>query len=330
MASLLLLPLDNRVFAKSNQQNAQVGKTSKVFNLVIGDNLNVLRELNKNDPVYALERISAEPDSHGEILLNDNSHIVVGPGAEIFLDDFVIGKSGIKSATVNVVKGAFRFVSGSSPKGTFKIKTPLATIGIRGTLFDVYVRPSGKTDVILYSGEVKVCTLSNRCKKLNKTCDIVSVTSPKQIRSKKFLRSGNRFRENRDYNLIRNQVRFQKPWQAPVKNCDVRAAKARINKFIRNREDGPGSDPDPDVSVTAAPSAPEPAAPSAPAPAAPSAPAPAAPAAPTAPAPSTPSAPAPTAPSTPTGPGTSDDPTGPGTDVTTSITDGSTSISVAD
>ena len=297
MAALIILPLDNQVNSKNKQQNAQVGKTSKVSNLVIGDNLNVLRELNKNDPVYALERISAEADSHGEILLNDNSHIVVGPGAEIFLDDFVVGNSGIESATVNVLKGAFRFVSGNSPKGTFKIKTPLATIGIRGTLFDVYVKPNGKTDVILYSGEVNVCTLSNKCKKLNNTCDIVSITSRKQIRSKKFLRSGNRIRENQDYNLVQNQFRFQKRWQAPIRSCDVRAAKARINKFNKNRQDGPGSDPDPDVSVSAAPSAPAPAAPSAPAPAAPSAPA----------------APTPTAP-TP-----SDDPSGPSTDVTTDV-----------
>ena len=246
MAVLIFLPLDSQVFSKNNQQNAQVGKTSNVSNLVIGDNLNVLRELSKNDPVYALERISAEADSHGEILLNDKSHIVVGPGAEIFLDDFVVGNSGIESATVNVLKGAFRFVSGNLPKGTFKIKTPLATIGIRGTLFDVYVRPSGKTDVILYSGEVNVCTLSNNCKKLHKTCDIVSVSSRKNIKQEKFLRSGNKARENNDYNLILDQRRFQKQWQAPIASCDARAASLKTNRLNSIEEnDGPGSDPEP-------------------------------------------------------------------------------------
>ncbi len=210
--------------AQEKVDNPRVGKAFSVVNFVIGDNLSELRQLSADDPVYALERISAEPDSHGEILLDDNSKIIVGPGAEISLDDFVVANNNINAGTINVLKGAFRFISGDAPKGTFKVKTPLSTIGIRGTLFDVYVDDKGRTDVIIYSGRVEVCTLDNKCRELHKTCDIVRVSSKKRIRAKRFLRAGNKNRENTIYNLVDDQSRFREGWRAPIELCDARGA----------------------------------------------------------------------------------------------------------
>ena len=238
-AIVLLLP--DFALSQSTKKNPRVGKTAGIVNLVIGDNLNELRQLSIDDPVYALERISAEPDSHGEILLDDNSRIVVGPGAEISLDDFVVAENGIQSGTLNILKCAFRFVSGNSPKGTFKVITPLSTIGIRGTFFDVYVNDKGQTDVIIYSGSVQVCTLTNRCKDLHRTCDIVRVASKYNIKQKKFLRSGNKIQENERYSLIENQARFSKELQAPIDSCDSRSAAAKATKGNLDIE---GNDPD--------------------------------------------------------------------------------------
>lgn len=233
----------DKALSRDKQANPQVGKTAGVINFVIGDNLDKLRQLKVDDPVYALERISAELESHGEILLDDDSRIVVGPGAEISLDDFVVADNGIQSGTLNILKGAFRFISGNSPKGTFKVVTPLSTIGIRGTLFDVYVNDKGQTDVIIYSGSVNVCTLNNRCKILHKTCDVVRVKSKNNIRFAKFLRSGNMEIENKRYNLVENQDRFSKEWRAPIDKCDVRGSKPAKGLFNNNYNTE--SDPDP-------------------------------------------------------------------------------------
>ncbi len=232
-----------QALAKNAVHNPQVGKTSSVVNLVIGDNLSTLRQLRSDDPVYALEHISAEPDSHGEILLNDNSRIVVGPGAEISLEDFVVNKSGIKSGTLKVLKGAFRFISGSSPQGTFKVTTPLSTIGIRGTSFDVYVNDDGNTDVIIYSGRVNVCTLDNKCRELHETCGIVRVSPNGRINSKRFLRSGNKARENRQYKLVGDQQRFSEGWRAPIEICDSRGATSHRNYLnINNNNESDADD----------------------------------------------------------------------------------------
>ena len=147
---------------QASRSSSQVGKAVQVVNRVTGNIKDDVRTLANNDPVYGLERISADAQSHGEIILNDDSRILVGPGAEISLDEFILADSGIKSATLNVLKGAFRFISGKSKQGTFKIKTPVATIGMRGTLFDVYVGEDGQTDVILFSGRVNEVVLPFR------------------------------------------------------------------------------------------------------------------------------------------------------------------------
>ncbi|MCP5095761.1 MAG: FecR domain-containing protein, partial [Chloroflexi bacterium] len=169
--------------------------------------------------------------------------------ADVSLDDFVISDDGITSATINVLKGAFRFVSGKSPEGTFKIKTPLSTIGIRGTMFDIYVKERGATDVILYSGKVNVCTSANRCRLLSRNCDIVRITSPRNIGFRKFLRSRNRASENRDYNLVADQERFQKSWRAPIRQCSDRASRMDLDERMNEQGEGvDGLDPSRDGS----------------------------------------------------------------------------------
>ena len=212
-----------------------------LVNRVTGNIKDNVRNLANNDPVYGLERISADAQSHGEIILNDDSRILVGPGAEISLDEFILADSGIQSATVNVLKGAFRFISGKSKQGTFKIKTPVSTIGIRGTLFDVYVGENGQTDVILFSGRVRVCSLANLCRDMRRTCDIVRVFPNRAIKYENFLRSGDRKQEDDDYNLINQQERFQKHWQVPLGSCYSRATLERLmNPGGGHEGEGPG------------------------------------------------------------------------------------------
>lgn len=237
IAGTMLLPAGLRA-SMAAPNPLPVGKTSIVVNQVIGNNQERSRQLSVDDPVFALDLISADANSHGELLLNDNSHILVGPGAEISLDDFVVTQGGIQSATLNVLKGAFRFVSGDSAKGTFKIKTPLATIGIRGTLFDIYVGENGQTDVILYSGRVRVCTLTNRCRVMTRSCDIIRIASKRRIGFRRFLRSRNNAAENNEYNLVDDQERFQKNWRAPISACSLRAQQRNIDKRGESDTDG--------------------------------------------------------------------------------------------
>ena len=237
----------------------EVGSAVKIVNSVKGKIKGKSRTLSKNNPVFSNEKISASSSSHGEFILSDKSRIIVGPNSSVTLDSFLVSGRGFEKGLVNVSKGAFRFISGRSKKGSIKIKTPLTTIGIRGTIFDVYVGRGGVTDVVLFSGKVEVCTRRNNCKTMVANCDIIRVKSGNSIKFREFLRSGNRSKENADYSLTHKQGRFPPRWRAPTGRCSARAILEKIAPAGHESEAENQSAPTPAAPAPAPTPAPTPA-----------------------------------------------------------------------
>lgn len=75
-----------------------------------------------------------------QILLLDKSTFTVGANARVAVDRFVYDPaSNSRSTGVSVTRGAFRFMSGRTlghPSGPASVRTPVAVIGIRGTIFE--------------------------------------------------------------------------------------------------------------------------------------------------------------------------------------------------
>ena len=80
-----------------------------------------------------------------QILLLDRSNFTVGSNARVTIDRFVYDPQRSASAVgASVAKGAFRFISGRSihnMPGKTAINTPVASIGVRGTIFEGVVGP---------------------------------------------------------------------------------------------------------------------------------------------------------------------------------------------
>jgi hypothetical protein len=77
--------------------------------------------------------------SHMQLLLLDRSSFTVGQNARLTIDRFVYDPAG-GSFSATVAKGALRFMSGGGHgRGGAQIRTPVATIGIRGTIVDTVV-----------------------------------------------------------------------------------------------------------------------------------------------------------------------------------------------
>lgn len=226
IAAFYLAALAGALHTGTANAAEQVGDAKRVLNLVTGAGAAGSRELRSSDPVYRAERISADSGSRGELQLSDGSKLIVGENSSITLDNFVLGEKGFKSATIRVAKGAFRYISGESPKGAVKFKTPLASIGVRGTTLDVYVDDTGATRVVVLSGEVRTCTTAGQCITTRRACDIVEVSSGTEIKQLDFLRSNGRPRqtESQEYSLTENQQRHSPGWRAPVGGCSARAA----------------------------------------------------------------------------------------------------------
>lgn len=201
-----------------------VGEAKKIINTVTGDSGGEPRAIAIDGPVYAAEAVSAESDARGELLLRDGSKVIVGEGSTIHMDDFVVAGDSFAEGTINVAKGAFRFISGRS-KDKIRIKTPLSTIGIRGTALDIYVSEAGITRVVLLNGQITTCT-DGQCINSNRPCDIVEVTAPGSIQELPFLRSSGRSRgsEAEQFDLTEQQRRHTREWRAPTVACSARAA----------------------------------------------------------------------------------------------------------
>ncbi len=86
------------------------------------------------------EQVTTAPASMLQILLLDRTNFTVGANAKVTIDRFVYDPSRNASAVgASVAKGAFRFISGKSVKGMpgqTKVTTPVASIGVRGTVFE--------------------------------------------------------------------------------------------------------------------------------------------------------------------------------------------------
>lgn len=112
------------------------------------------RPLAAGNPVYQNEIVLTGPAARAELRLSDGASLVLGEKSEVRLDEFIYDKDG--SATLNLVTGALRFISGSKGHpGKLAIKTSVATIGVRGT--DFWVGPiDGVFGVLLLNGNVEV------------------------------------------------------------------------------------------------------------------------------------------------------------------------------
>jgi hypothetical protein len=121
--------------------------------------------------IHENERLSANASGNAQIKLNDGTKIVVGPGADVTVDDFVVRKDAnqVSAITVRATKGAFRFITGSSDHTAYKIVTPYASIGVRGTAFDVTIA-NGGTNIALLQGQITVCGRGGKCQRVDRSC----------------------------------------------------------------------------------------------------------------------------------------------------------------
>ena len=160
--------------AASSQQ--PVGETLVVVNLVTAAFNRDTRSLSAGDDVRQNEIIEVGLDALSEIELEDNTKLALGPGSRLTLDKFVYDPKKSKGSIVlDLVKGAFRFVTGVAEKPTYVIKTPAAAITVRGTIFDVYVEEAGLAWLLLHEGAVQVCNMRGQCRDLDEPGKLIRI-----------------------------------------------------------------------------------------------------------------------------------------------------------
>jgi len=129
--------------------------------------------------VFSGDRIDTGPRGQAQIRFRDETKLVVGPNSSMVIDAFVFNSDDTaREISINVVKGAFRFITGTSRKDAYTITTPTATIGVRGTEFDIAVEQEGTTRVANYAGETRICRRQTGGVALDPQDSCVEVTEP--------------------------------------------------------------------------------------------------------------------------------------------------------
>jgi hypothetical protein len=109
------------------------------------------------DDVFMNEQVKTGVDSAAKFVFSDQTNLALGPTSTVKLDRFVYkGDANYAKAAVNFTAGVFRFTTGGSDKGAYELKTSTATIGVRGTIFELSVS-GGVTNLTLIEGEIAVC-----------------------------------------------------------------------------------------------------------------------------------------------------------------------------
>ena len=162
----------------SAQNASKIGVASAVKNRVEGSSGN--RALTAGSSVFAREVVRTGEQSTAQLLFLDETSLSIGPQAEVTLDRFVFDPNrGAGNVVISTTRGALRFVSGSQQPNSYQIRTPVATIGVRGTIFDLYTSVNSKGQifsiVILVKGATSI-TLGGQVFNLTKPGQALIVT----------------------------------------------------------------------------------------------------------------------------------------------------------
>jgi len=171
----LLLILAQWMAASASAAPADVGTVLAVKNDAVVEKGNFRQALSAGTAVHQDETIVTGPAATAEIELLDKTKLAVGPGARIVLERFVYDAGSSNSISINLSKGAFRFLTGLAPKESYEIRTPAASLGVRGTVFDIYVGGNGETAVLLLEGAVQACNVGGFCRVQDRTGTIYFV-----------------------------------------------------------------------------------------------------------------------------------------------------------
>jgi hypothetical protein len=112
-----------------------------------------------SDELVSDEALRTKRDSSIAVKFIDGSELSVEAQSEVVLSDYVFDpKAATSTGIINLNVGLFHFNSNQIPDGGLTLKTPVATIGIRGTEFLVTVKDEA-TIVDILDGKVEVAPL---------------------------------------------------------------------------------------------------------------------------------------------------------------------------
>lgn len=109
------------------------------------------RALSVKANIMEKDTLITDKDGRLLVLFADDSVLSLGPSTKVAIQSFSFDKTQDPNMAVHIAKGLTRIVSGKIVKQrpqNFKISSPLATMGIRGTITMHDVKPEGERHIV--------------------------------------------------------------------------------------------------------------------------------------------------------------------------------------
>ena len=114
------------------------------------------RSLQKTDPIYLHDTLVTDEKTKAQIVFTDNSLMTFRPSTKFYIKEYKFDPKGKEESYImNLLEGGFRTITGLIAKAhptDYKIITPVATIGVRGTDYAVFLGEDGQLFVGQYKG----------------------------------------------------------------------------------------------------------------------------------------------------------------------------------
>jgi hypothetical protein len=98
------------------------------------------RTLTQGDTVFVEDQISTGDKSFAILQFIDGAKVTVRPNSTLIIEQYVFTGGDQDAATLNLLAGGLRVITGAMAKTqpeSYKVKTPVALMGVRGTEFAV-------------------------------------------------------------------------------------------------------------------------------------------------------------------------------------------------
>jgi len=136
---------------------AAIGRATSVADARLVQESGTVRPLLVGNAIHQHDRIVTGAGGNAKLLFDDGTQFSIGPRADLTLDRFAYDPAMMLGRfSVRVAVGAFRFLSGAiadvmadAMEEVFRILTPVAAIGIRGTHVLAIVEPSETGCIVL-------------------------------------------------------------------------------------------------------------------------------------------------------------------------------------
>ncbi len=136
--------------------HCRIGEVTQIMGSVELERRSVIITPVSGTKVCRGDQFRTAPGAIAEIKFRDGTKVTVGKDSEFAIRDFRINTRKPNVALFDLIKGAFRSVTGTITKrrNRFEVTTRAATIGIRGTEFwgGYGLTPDGAFDVVMLEG----------------------------------------------------------------------------------------------------------------------------------------------------------------------------------